>query len=674
MTEDYEYEDINKEYQYDNKTKYTSVRLFSDKNIATIIKTEFSGDETIEVGVVSEGMTKEELEHYFPPSPAHRKMGHTYSLAKIIRSVIYEAFIKEGEDIEEGNVRNFWYTHLKKLITEILGLGETDTVLSAINDSWGQMINSGLVSYEGMNILGGKENARLSVVKDSPFSNLIIAVEKVDYFHMYQWIPRLFNSTLITAGGQPSRTVARAFIRQLKDFSVDLDQQFYMCTISDLDPAGYYIQDAFRKQFESAIKYYGGSGSVSIRRLFVREDQITPDLLKAQAMPCQDKAKTEKARKAEDTKWEYFCSMTNGGLYTLESPGWTGPVYEKDGQRVVRALLEMNAFSKEVIERSIIRELLRIIKETNDESKIMIPEIMRIFEEQKDEISEEQFEKWKERLIQPLIRQFLSDTDRWQRNIRNTYNTRYSEIDNEYQEKIDEQLQESREREPELYGRKDDLEAKIQKLQEELGTVENEIGEKCADIFEVIDELEGDRDEEFDEIQELKDYRLKKLEEFKDEKSTVFNPLEQGLKADIKEFIRDNPELQLFFIDIEQMNRFKPHIGRLLTHPELLLKDDVSCFDQPISTFKEKDLLQRASSVKDENVGNVRNAFPRIFTDEMKLLINERIADQEFSIDEEQVEFVDLSEEVQRAMDETEKEISDGTWRKSDEEESDEEE
>ncbi|TET23959.1 MAG: hypothetical protein E3J78_01800, partial [Candidatus Cloacimonadota bacterium] len=621
MTEDYEYEDIEQDYKYDKKRKHTSVRFFPDKNIATVTKSEFEGEEAIEVAILVEGMTKDELERYFPPLPAHRKQGHTYSLARIVRSVIYEAFTKEGEDIEGGNVRHFWYTHLKKFITEILGLGETDVVLGTINTAWGEMINSGLVTYEGMNIIGGKENVRLSVVKDSPFSNLIIAVEKVDYFYTYQWIPRLFNSTLITAGGQPSRTVARAFIRQLKDLGVDLDQQFYMCTISDLDPAGYYIQDAFRKQFESAIEYYGGSGAVSIERLFVREDQITPDLLKAQAMPCQDKAKGDKARKAENTKWEYFCSMTNGGIYMPDPPGWTGPVYEKDGQHVVRALLEMTAFSKEIIERSIIRELLKIIKETNDESKILIPEIMRIFEEQKDEVSDEQFEKWRRILIQPLISQFLSDTNKWRYNINDTYNTQYNEIDDKYQEKIDEQLQESREREPDLYEKKDDLEAKIKALKEELDIVDGEIGEKCADIFELIDDLESKRDDEFDEIQEQKDYRMEKLEEFKDEKSTVFNPLEQGLKADIKEFIQDAPELQLYFIDIEQMNRFKPHIGRLLTQPKLLLEEDVSCFDQPISTFKEKDLLQKASSVKDENVGKVRNAFPKVFTDEMKLLI-----------------------------------------------------
>jgi len=62
MTEDYEYEDIDQEYQYDNKIKRTSVRFFQNKNIATVTKTEFSGDELIEVGIVAEGMTKEEHE------------------------------------------------------------------------------------------------------------------------------------------------------------------------------------------------------------------------------------------------------------------------------------------------------------------------------------------------------------------------------------------------------------------------------------------------------------------------------------------------------------------------------------------------------------------------------------------------------------------------------------
>lgn len=662
--EEYEYEDKEQEYNYDDKLKKTTVRYFSDKSIATITETSFSGDEAIEVGIVEEGMTRDELEHYFPPMPIHRQFGHTYNLSKIIRSVIYEAYDKEGIDIEEGNVRNFWYTHLKKIITEVLGLGETDTVLSAINDSWGQMINSGLVNYEGMNIIGGKEDSRLSVVKDSPFSNLIVAVEKVDYFHKYKWIPRLFNSTLITAGGQPSRTVARAFIRQLKELGVNLDQDFFMCTISDLDPAGYYIQDAFKKQFESAIEYYGGSGSIEIRRLFVRHDQITKELMESQGMPCRDKAKSESAMKAEDTKWDYFCKETEGGIYIPKPVGWTNKVYTIDGVEMVRALLEMNAFSKEVIESSIIRELLKIILETNDESKIMIPEIMRVLEEMKVTVSEATFEDWKRRLIQPLINRFLDDTNKWNEQISNTFYNNKDEIEGRFDEQIDVLNNEAREQEPELYEQKDDLEEKITELENKLSEVDAEIGEKCSDIFEKIDGLESDKEDEVSVERNKRDFRQKKLEEFKDEKATVFNPLEQELRKKVFEYSMSSPDMLFYFIDIEVMSRFKPHIGRLLTDPDLLLEDDVSCFEHPTFAFTEQDLLHKASRVKDENVGNVRNAFPKVFTAEMRKFLAEIISKKSFSIDEDQVEYTDLSDEVQQAMDDTEDAIDDDTWEK----------
>lgn len=648
--DEYEYEDIEQEYYYDNKLKKTKVRFFPDKSIATITETTFTGDESIEVGIVEEGMTREELEEYFPPMTIHQNFGNTFNLSKIIRSVIYEAYVKEGINIEEGNVRNFWYTHLKKIITEILGLGETDTVLSSINDSWGQMINSGLVNYEGMNIVGGKEDSRLSVVKDSPFSNLIVAVEKVDYFHKYKWIPRLFNSTLITAGGQPSRTVARAFIRQLKDLGVNLDQNFFMCTVSDLDPAGYYIQDAFRKQFESALEYYGGSGSVEIRRLFVRRDQVTDELLSAQAMPCRDKAKSDSAKKAEDTKWEYFCRETNGGIY-ISTNG-----------KQVRALLEMNAFSKEVIEQSIIKELLKIIFETNDESKIMIPEMMRVFEEMKLDVSESIYEYWKKQLIQPLINHFLDDTDKWSTQISNIYWENKDTIEERYDEQIDELNKEAREQEPELYEQKDDLEEKISELENKLSDIDAEIGEKCSEIFEKVEALESEKEDEITIERNKREYREKKLEEFKDEKATVFNPLEQELKNNILEYATTSTELLFYFKDIEQMNRFRPHIGRLLTQPNLLLVDNLSCFEHPVNTFTETDLLHKASKVKDENVGNVRNAFPKVFTDEMKKFISEIMQKKTFSIDEDKVEYTDLSEEVKQAMDTTEEAIDDGSW------------
>ena len=286
-----EYEDIIEDYEYGEKSEKASVRFFPDISIATVTRTTEDAGSEIEPEVLWEGMTAAEIRRYFPPMPSHEKQGATVNLALLIRSVIYEAYRKEGQEIEQGFVRNFWYTHLKNIITKKLGMLVTKSVNVTVSTAWGVMINSGLVTYEGMNIVGGKEATRKSVVKDSPFSHLIIAVEKADYFEHFKWLPKLFNCTLITAGGQPSRAVARAFIKQLHDLGVDLDKDFKMATASDLDPAGYYIQEAFRKQFESAIAFYGGSGKVQTHRLFVRKDQVSHELLMSEAIPSRDDAK-----------------------------------------------------------------------------------------------------------------------------------------------------------------------------------------------------------------------------------------------------------------------------------------------------------------------------------------------------------------------------------------------
>lgn len=681
---DDEFEDIKEQYEYDGKSKRTKVRFFPDKSIATITESSFSEDEgeMIEIGVAQEGMTREEILKYFPPRPADAKKGYIYNMALLIRSIIYEAFRKEGTSIDEGNVRNFWYTHLKKIITEKLGLGETTSVHSTINKAWDNVINSGLVTYEGLNIIGGKEQSRISIVKDSPFSNLIIAVEKADYFEFFKWIPKLFNCTLITAGGQPSRTVARAFIRKLSELGIDLDQTFYMCVASDLDPAGYYIQEAFRKQFEAAISYYGGSGNVIIRRLFVRSDQVTDELLRAQAMPCSDKAKEEAAKKAEETKWRFFCEQTSGGIYIPKPIGWSGPLYEMDGEERVRALLEMNAFSKPVIERSIVKELLNIIESTNDESKIMIPEIMRVFEEMRNETADEIYQEWHETLIKPLIDKYLSDTQRWKTDVDEKYDDEYNEaeiqkdeqtdpIDEKYDDLVEEKEQEAHDRVPGLYDIKDELTAAIRRLYKERDAVENQINEECSDIFHEIRNLNDERDsekkpfiDEFDEeiknTQARKDYRLNKLEQFKDEHKTVFNPLEMMLRTDVRNALTSD-DLIFYFKQIEMMKRFQHHIGRLLTEPQQLLEIGTSCFDQPVPTFTEEELLQKAAGLKDENIERVRNAFSAPFTNEMKDFIRESLGDITFSLRGE-VEQIDLTSEIEQAMEETESEIDEGLW------------
>lgn len=686
---DDEYQEIVEPYEYGGKQLKTTVRFFPNRSIATVTKTtDEDGNELIEPEVLWEGMTLEEIEKYFPPRKAHAKQGFTFNLALLIRSIMYEAHVKQGTEIESGNVRRFWYTHLKNVITRKLILQENESLLSSLNKAWDRMINSGLVTYEGLNIIGGKESTRHSVVKDSPFSNIIIAVEKADYYEIFKWLPMLFNCTLVTASGQPSRAVARGFIKQLRDLQTDLNQTFTMCVASDLDPAGYYIQEAFRKQFESAIRFYGGNGKVEIRRLFVKKEQVSERLLLAEAIPCRDETKTEKTRKAEDTKWRFFCEQTDGGIYIPKPPRWDGRSEIIDGQEMIRALLEMSAFSNRVIENAMIKELLKIIEDTSDESKIMIPELMRIFEIMREEAIDEVYDYWHDKLIKPLIDMFLKDTSRWESTIMSIYfrekrqaeqirDNELENIDEEYDELVAEQEKEAEDREPELYQEKWDLNAQIIALIEKRDKVKAEIEEKCSDIFQTIEQLEKEREsekepinQEFENKLELmkarREYREDKLEQFKDEASKVFNPMEKLLMIDINKSLSQK-EIEYYFKQLELMPRFQKHIIKLLVEPTLLSEEGTTCFEHPVPTFKEQELLQKASSRHDENIENVRHGFSDAFTTEMKNFIVEHSEGKIYELRAE-VEKVDLTDQINRAMEETEKEIEEGKWKASDDE------
>lgn len=680
------------DYTYGGKHKHFDL-VRCDRQITTICEVyEVEGQDEFEIDVISEGMDYAEIVANFPPDRNGIRAGKEYCLVDIIRAVIYEAYQEEGSSLEEGNVRNLWYTHLKFLVEEILGLGETPSVKGAINHAWQDLIVSGIVTYEGMNIVSAKENVRKSFVRDSPFSNLIIAVEKENLFDHFKWLPELFNSTLITAGGQPSRAVSRSFIKELMDNGVDLDQTFYMCVVSDLDPAGYYIQEAFRKQLEKSIEYYGGSGKVKIRRLFVKADQVSPNLLKHQAMPCEDKgAKSVSAKKAEDTKWAWFCEQTK----TPANP--QGGLYKDEGNGPYRAKLELNSFPNNIIERKIIEELLKIIHATSDESLIMIPEIMRIFEHMKKEVRDEIFERNRESWLVPIIKEFLKkaeelaagltgltakeerkENERYAEEIapiEETYEDQreeacdaYQEVETEQSEIIDEYTLDNFPGEFEG-TRLDEIEAELRMLYREQELIESIRNEDCEEQYDAIREAEQERDATIEYINEEEEaeiaphleeheehmeeigwrgkYRQEKVEEYRRWKEAEFNPVEQELRSNIEEAMQI-PELDKRYVDLEDDGRTQPHIAKMMTEPDTLLVDEVSAWEQEeVPVFTEDDLLVKASKAHHKNVEPVRRGFTTDFTGGMKNIIHEHADKVEFEYPEV-TELDDIEEEIKK--------------------------
>ncbi len=663
-------------YVYKGKTRTFNLTIMPHKQIATVAKRTPNEDGDFDIEILKESdLDYEGLCYHFPPLPALKRKGYEYNMLSLFRSILFELYQSMdsndyGFEKERGNVRGIWYSHFIHIVEDVLGLSETPSVQNAINKAWEDMIVSGLFTYDDVKVKSAKENVRESNVRDSPFNNIIVAVEKEDLFDDYIWIPKLFNNTLMAAGGQPSRAVSRAFIRELRDEGVDLDQHFHMCTISDCDPAGYYIQDSFKHQLEKAIEYYGGTGTIEIHRLFVRKDQVTQNLLNHDAVPCRDKATTAATLKAEDTKWENFCMLTNGGLYKRPPGKWDdGPTYLIDGEQKVRAKLELNAFGKAAIEMKIIQEIFKLI---DDPSKIMIPEIMRILNLLKEEVALAAYEMVDSQQIKPII-------DRYIRQIKRFY-VKYSMEINKHLESADDAYY-------------DDIYDITTQFSEEVEEIQDDIADKVHDdmvsymeVVNKIEELERHRDQiedmmfdtvddELDDItdleeqyeQDLEPHRKKlkdeqkrledmremyhqEYEKFKNECITIFGPAKEQLKAEILDAYENDIDIRFGEVEIDE--RTQPHVAKLLQEPDLLTDQDISCFKQPSPTFTDDTSLNKAADSHEENIGKFRNAFTPEFTEDMKEIIRDNASEFEFLADEALLETTRIEEDQLKDFDE----------------------
>jgi len=708
-TNDAHYKEIT--FTWGKKSK-DKLKYFPDRRIGSVAKI----TDDLTTTITEQGMSKKEIELFFPNS----KPGYTYNRGQILNSLIYEGFIKDGLGLDEGNVRHFWYTHLKHILVNVLGEDDNDSVNVAINKSWGELIDSALVTYEGMNITGGKESGRISYIKDSPFNNVLIGVEKQNFFDTFKWLPQLFNCTLMTAGGQPSRAVTYRLVLELKELGVDLNQDFYLCTASDYDPSGYDIQENFRKQFEAAIRTHNGTGNVKIRRLFVKRNQLTDDLIAAQAIPYgdnididsifveKDKKRAITARKKSNTQWNNFVRRTmqeqedqQGGLYVEPPPHWVGDTVAVDGQQKVRAIIEMDVFTNKMIEQRIIRELLAIIRETNDESKIMIPEIMRVFDQLREKIADDVYDEEYNHIIKPLKQEFTGKLEDWEKEIEETKNDTKNEIKSGYDGLLSEKERDKLDQEPELFDEKywlkserelltdekssrikitrdmfyrlieelvqrrenqvkkieDEYKEPITSFDEKLASLQDEIDEACKHIDEEIERLKEQRDIDLEEQDNNYDKRKEKLDEFKEEHLLTFNPAEETLKSDIKEALNTD-NLPYRFKELENHGRAKSNIAKLLTVPEKLFTYNQSCFEQEKPAFKCGNLLEQASINGDLNIGTVRNAFTNKFIDDMQYIIKQLFREKQLTFEAKNVPpMEDLEHKIQEAKDKVEQEI-----------------
>jgi hypothetical protein len=688
------------------KKKLPSVIRFPDRQIASITEPFENKDGLFDVRLISKGMTKEEIEEYFPPTrmavAQARKKGlpePTFNMRELLRCLILEEFEKIGLNRERGNVRHFFYTNIIYTLTRTMGVTNTGSLNTTINNAWKDLVESGLVTYEGMNVESGKDKWLQSFARHSPFSNFIICVEKESLLESLKWLPELFRTTIITAGGQPSRATLRAFIRSLAHWKIDLSKPFYLLVITDLDPAGWYIQEAFASQIEKSIKYYNkeiGEVKETIR-LFLRLDQVTDQLLEEFAIPVKDKeAKTSQAIKSSQTKIKRFKEKLGDK--------WERLFINKEMMKV-----ELDAIQTNQMEKKIASELLELIE---DHSLILIPEIMDETERQRETVIQDFFNEYKEEEIDTIIDEYLEPIESKKDEIKEIHKAKKQEAQSEYNkiesrtnnlrylirreleillepniQKYDEyadsivsdeleEIKRNNEKIEELYEQINDIESETTEIEEsideQIGFYREEIEELRENLSQsrqylekkkglFLDPAKKVRDTEFEIIESELTIFEKKLNTFASQQEGKFGAYVRSVEKHFQDSL-NTEKIPVYFSDVESDSDIQIQLAYLLTQPKLLLEENKSCLEHPKPAFQESHLLINAldsanikATKRNPDLSKFRNAFSKQLKEALKDLMIKKLKTITVVLDS----IIDLPEEYTTELDNIIEEITD---------------
>ena len=196
------------------------------------------------------------------------------------------------------SLRGFWYSTVKPTLDKLGLLTEKDSTEEALT-KWdaelsryvGQLVRSGEVSYQDLRILDisrqrktPREAYNVAGIETfghktriAPYSNIIITTEKDTVFSIIADLADFFGCSCISGKGQNSLGAMEDLLRNIKAYEDIYTRDIFILTLTDYDPAGYYIADTFRKQVQDLKEGLNIRSSVSIERIGITPDQLTAE-------------------------------------------------------------------------------------------------------------------------------------------------------------------------------------------------------------------------------------------------------------------------------------------------------------------------------------------------------------------------------------------------------------
>lgn len=229
-------------------------------------------------------------------------------LTRVIKNLIWQAVgqVRSGQLAGlDGNLRSFFYTHIKPVMARIPGALEGardpyDTML----DAFVELVEEyGLVSYVELDL--DDENYHHRKIGDR-YPHLIVFAEKVGFFRFLERLHRDLGVTVAALGGTPSVLSSEYLVRDLAE-KTDLAGSFVALSITDWDPSGSQIAQAQLRQLRSF-----GIETIQHEAL-VHPKHYTADEIELFRFPLPRRQKTKNRNWLEET------GGIEGKLFGLES-------------------------------------------------------------------------------------------------------------------------------------------------------------------------------------------------------------------------------------------------------------------------------------------------------------------------------------------------------------------
>jgi len=253
-----------------------------------------------------------------------------FNLTNLMHNLIYQAFtwIREGKmEPIEGNIRSFWYSHVKVALSTLNMVKEKnyDLMIQCFNKF---ITEWRITTYKSFGFWDANYYANKIGIKNP---HIILMAEKTGHLFILEKLHREYSITTIALGGQGSSLSIEYFVDAMEEQEIDKTQTFYIFSSVDYDPAGYEI----KRSFIDSLKYEG----IKNIKVFdiVTLDRFTPEEIQSKKYPLFDA--DEIPPKDWETRVRKWVKKTKG-IGPKDSP-WKERAFGIEADAMVRKIRDV---------------------------------------------------------------------------------------------------------------------------------------------------------------------------------------------------------------------------------------------------------------------------------------------------------------------------------------------